>query len=195
MKEKVSIELIKKAQANDEQALADIVKACDFIIISEIKKINNIDASYKEDLKQIGSSAVVDAVQSFDTTRNASFETFVTICVHNKFTDEINDINKKKYVRIDNNNGDDEEDSSSIDFPGEEPSPEDIAIEQETMEAIYKAMQKYFTKEELQIIAFWNAGYKYEEIIKELNVTQSKIANTKTKLNHYSKKIRDDAGL
>ena len=55
--------------------------------------------------------------------------------------------------------------------PDNKPTPEDIAIEQETMEAIYKAMQKYFTKEELQIIAFWNAGYKYEEIIRSQSNT------------------------
>ena len=177
MSEKLSIELINKAKAGDEQAILDIVNSCEFIIISEVNKINNIPDSEKEDLKQIGRYTVFTSIFRFDESYGASFETFATICVHNKLLDAIKVIPPVILEGPDGENG-----------PIIEPvGPED--------ELLIKVLKKLFTDTEFKILMMWNYDYSYKEIIDKLNVTQSKIANTITKLKHLKDEIKKEAGL
>lgn len=177
MSEKLSIELINKAKAGDEQAILDIVNSCEFIIISEVNKLNNIPDSEKEDLKQIGRYTVFTSIFRFDESYGASFETFATICVHNKLLDAIKVIPPVILEEPDGENG-----------PIIEPvGPED--------ELLIKVLKKLFTDTEFKILMMWNYDYSYKEIIDKLNVTQSKIANTITKLKHLKDEIKKEAGL
>lgn len=177
MSEKLSIELINKAKAGNEQAILDIVNSCEFIIISEVNKINNIPDSEKEDLKQIGRYTVFTSIFRFDESYGASFETFATICVHNKLLDAIKVIPPVILEEPDGENG-----------PIIEPvGPED--------ELLIKVLKKLFTDTEFKILMMWNYDYSYKEIIDKLNVTQSKIANTITKLKHLKDEIKKEAGL
>ena len=177
MSEKLSIELINKAKAGNEQAILDIVNSCEFIIISEVNKINNIPDSEKEDLKQIGRYTVFTSIFRFDESYGASFETFATICVHNKLLDAIKVIPPVILEEPDGENG-----------PIIEPvGPED--------ELLIKVLKKLFTDTEFKILMMWNYDYSYKEIIDKLNVTQSKIANTITKLKHLKDVIKKEAGL
>ena len=194
MKEKVSIEVVKKAQAGDSSSVIYILKSCNFLIFSELKKYSYPSDMIRDEFLLAGKDALVDAILGFDASRNASFETFATMCIHNKFVDKFKEIKDNNTISMDNTKNN-EVAELIHGVPDNKPTPEDIAIEQETKEAIFMAMKKYFTDEELRIIACWDNNDKYEEIIKKLNVTQSKIANTITKLNHYAKKIREDAGL
>ena len=177
MSEKLSIELINKAKAGDEQAILDIVNSCEFIIISEVNKINNIPDSEKEDLKQIGRYTVFTSIFRFDESYGASFETFATICVHNKLLDAIKVIPPVILEEPDGENG------HIIEPVG----PED--------ELLIKVLKKLFTDTEFKILMMWNYDYSYKEIIDKLNVTQSKIANTITKLKHLKDEIKKEAGL
>ena len=177
MSEKLSIELINKAKAGNEQAILDIVNSCEFIIISEVNKINNIPDSEKEDLKQIGRYTVFTSIFRFDESYGASFETFATICVHNKLLDAIKVIPPVILEEPDGENG-----------PIIEPvGPED--------ELLIIVLKKLFTDTEFKILMMWNYDYSYKEIIDKLNVTQSKIANTITKLKHLKDEIKKEAGL
>ncbi len=177
MSEKLSIELINKAKAGNEQAILDIVNSCEFIIISEVNKLNNIPDSEKEDLKQIGRYTVFTSIFRFDESYGASFETFATICVHNKLLDAIKVIPPVILEEPDGENG-----------PIIEPvGPED--------ELLIKVLKKLFTDTEFKILMMWNYDYSYKEIIDKLNVTQSKIANTITKLKHLKDEIKKEAGL
>ena len=177
MSEKLSIELINKAKAGDEQAILDIVNSCEFIIISEVNKINNIPDSEKEDLKQIGRYTVFTSIFRFDESYGASFETFATICVHNKLLDAIKVIPPVILEGPDGENG-----------PIIEPASQEDEI-------LIKVLKKLFTDTEFKILMMWNYDYSYKEIIEKLNVTQSKIANTITKLKHLKDEIKKEAGL
>ena len=177
MSEKLSIELINKAKAGNEQAILDIVKSCEFIIISEVNKINNIPDSEKEDLKQIGRYTVFTSIFRFDESYGASFETFATICVHNKLLDAIKVIPPVILEEPDGENG---------------PIIEPVSSEDEIL---IKVLKKLFTDTEFKILMMWNYDYSYKEIIDKLNVTQSKIANTITKLKHLKDEIKKEAGL
>ena len=177
MSEKLSIELINKAKAGNEQAILDIVNSCEFIIISEVNKINNIPDSEKEDLKQIGRYTVFTSIFRFDESYGASFETFATICVHNKLLDAIKVIPPVILEEPDGENG---------------PIIEPVSSEDEIL---IKVLKKLFTDTEFKILMMWNYDYSYKEIIDKLNVTQSKIANTITKLKHLKDEIKKEAGL
>ena len=177
MSEKLSIELINKAKAGNEQAILDIVNSCEFIIISEVNKINNIPDSEKEDLKQIGRYTVFTSIFRFDESYGASFETFATICVHNKLLDAIKVIPPVILEGPDGENG-----------PIIEPASQEDEI-------LIKVLKKLFTDTEFKILMMWNYDYSYKEIIDKLNVTQSKIANTITKLKHLKDEIKKEAGL
>ena len=85
MKEKISIELIKKARANDKKALEEILKACEYIAIAESNKFE-VDKTEKEDLKQIARYSIFISIYRYDESYGASFETFATICAHNKIS-------------------------------------------------------------------------------------------------------------
>ena len=177
MSEKLSIELINKAKAGNEQAILDIVNSCEFIIISEVNKINNIPDSEKEDLKQIGRYTVFTSIFRFDESYGATFETFATICVHNKLLDAIKVIPPVILEEPDGENG---------------PIIEPVGLEDEIL---IKVLKKLFTDTEFKILMMWNYDYSYKEIIDKLNVTQSKIANTITKLKHLKDEIKKEAGL
>ena len=177
MSEKLSIELINKAKAGNEQAILDIVNSCEFIIISEVNKINNIPDSEKEDLKQIGRYTVFTSIFRFDESYGATFETFATICVHNKLLDAIKVIPPVILEEPDGENG---------------PIIEPVSSEDEIL---IKVLKKLFTDTEFKILMMWNYDYSYKEIIDKLNVTQSKIANTITKLKHLKDEIKKEAGL
>ena len=178
MSEKLSIELINKAKAGDEQAILDIVNSCEFIVISEVNKINNIPDSEKEDLKQIGRYTVFTSIFRFDESYGASFETFATICVHNKLLDAIKVIP-----------------SMVLEEPDDENSPIAVPSITQDDELLIKVLKKLFTDTEFKILMMWNYDYSYKEIIEKLDVTQSKIANTITKLKHLKEEIKKEAGL
>lgn len=174
MSEKISLDLIKKAQDNDIKAQEEILKTCEYIAIAEANKINNIDATEKEDLKQIARYSIFTSIFRYDGSYGASFETFATICAHNRILDHVKTIHPTEPL-------------PEGPIPELPPTPPD--------DPLYVVLQKLFTPEEFNILILWTCNYSYDEIVKDLNVKRTKIANTITKLKKLKDKIRKEAGI
>ena len=179
MKEKISIELIKKARANDKQALEEILKACEYIAIAEANKFE-VDKTEKEDLKQIARYSIFISIYRYDESYGASFETFATICAHNKILDYIRTL-PPIGPSIDDDKNPIEDYLMSL-----PPIPND---------PIFEILKKLFTPEEFNILLLWSYDYSYDEIEEDLKVKHTKIANTITKLKRYKDKIKEELDL
>lgn len=171
MKQKIDIELIKKAQEGDQQLREQILSSCEYIVASEVKKIN-VDPTEKEDLAQIGRCTIIVAIDKYNPKYGASFETFATTCVRHKLLDALKYI--PKFIPID--------ETHEMDGEGVDPN-------------IINILRELFSPIEFQIIMMWAYDYSYDEIVKDLNVKHTKIANTITKLKKLKDKIRKEAGI
>ena len=82
-----------------------------------------------------------------------------------------------------------------LEEPDDENSPIAVPSITQDDELLIKVLKKLFTDTEFKILMMWNYDYSYKEIIEKLDVTQSKIANTITKLKHLKEEIKKEAGL
>lgn len=71
-----TLELIKKAQAGDEQAKETLVQENSPLIKSVIRWFKDKGVEY-EDLYQLGCMGFLKAINRFDTTYNVKFSTYV----------------------------------------------------------------------------------------------------------------------
>lgn len=96
-------ELLELIKENDELSLEELIERYKVIINSIIlkykKNINNIGLDIK-DLYQEGLIALIDAIKTYDESKDASFKTYANIVINRKMLDLIKSHNRVKYLSL-----------------------------------------------------------------------------------------------
>ncbi|MDD3397192.1 MAG: sigma-70 family RNA polymerase sigma factor [Clostridia bacterium] len=187
-------ELIKKYQDGDEQVI-------DFILSRYNNIIHNVSGRYfligaePEDLFQEGLIGLFKACQKFKLTNENSFKTFAYLCIERQVQSAIKSANRLKNSALNNSlslNAQFELTLSNVDglneesvvkyMPSDEPTPEDILIEEETYLERLKQIKATLSDYEFKILIHYIKGYKYSYIANLIDKDFKSIDNALTRI-------------
>lgn len=172
------LELIKLAQSGDTTAEA-------MLIVKYAHLTKALSRSYylagadKEDLLQVGTIGLLNAIRKFNPDGGASFSTFAYGCIRNSMLDEI-----RKSRRI--------AQADELEIPLPEglrsgQSPEADYIQNETATLLADAISQVLNDTELAVLKLYLQAMSYEQIAGQLGIEKKKVDNT---IQAARKKIR-----
>lgn len=133
-----------------------------------------------DDLMQEGIVGFLNAVRTFNSEQNTKFSSYSNICTANKM----------KTALIKNSRNDipvDEicEDASQSD----DTNPENIFIEKEKLNEIEGIMGSFLSKKELEIFRLFLKGSTYNQMARQLNISQKTVDNALQRVRRKLKSV------
>ncbi len=166
----IEVELIKKAQDGDKEAITQIFSKYKWVVWKKSFEyyLNGAD---RGDLIQEGMIGLLKAVRTYDNGRNASFNTFASICIKRQIITAIKNSNSGKN-RILNIavNGFYEVEESNVSYlkkPFNFYNPEEIFLGKEKIERLKEYLSNNLSKMENEIFDYMILGNNYIEIAKK----------------------------
>lgn len=166
--------LIKKAQAGDTTAENSVLLQ-HLGLVRIIARPYFLIGADKEDLYQIGTIGLMNAVRKYDENCNASFKTFASRCIKNTILDELR---KTKNLS-------DKIKMSSMpvyDLPPSdedaETDPETNYIQKEDAEILLSAISDVLNPVENNVLKLYLNEMSYSEISAKLGMEKKKVDNT-----------------
>lgn len=191
-------ELISKAQKGDVKALEQILNFYTPTIKGIVRHYFLIGAD-DDDLLQIGFISLSKAIQEYDKSKNASFKTYLHMCVHGDIKNEITKSqNGKNRMLGECSSLDveaDDEDSWAVVLVSEDDSPEETAIKKQKVGKIIQFLKQNLSDYERIVVSKYLSCYSYNEIAKITNSTTKMVDNTISKVKRILKKFKKEADL
>ena len=182
--ELVNDEDILRAQEGDEESITLILENYKNFIFMNTRNYFLIGAD-QDDILQEGMLGLVKAIYAYDTTREATFKTFATICIKRHLITAIKATNtqKNRVLNSASSNSFETEEGKEIPYAKslatqELLNPEDLYLAKEKLEKLTEYGEKHFSKFEKEIFELIVKGYKYREISEMLNRDLKTIDNT-----------------
>ena len=175
-------ELINQIRENDPQALNEIIERYKSLI--EIRVSNYfINGAEKDDLMQEGRIGLFKAIMNYDSSKDASFNTFANLCIERQLINAVKNSNRQKHMPLNNyvslNGSDDDSSSENIDtvLNNSVEDPLDTITKKEYMNEINDTLDKNLSDFEKNVLDLLLKGYKYEEIAQKLDSNSKAIDN------------------
>lgn len=156
----------------------------------------------REDLIQEGMIGLFKAVRDYDIGRDVNFFTFADLCISRQMYTAVQASNRKKHMPLNTYisfygqylHSSLEEDDNSPQLVNSLPSkqdknPEDMVIEQETMERIEQAIARELSDFEKQVFELHLTGMTYTEIAKVLGRDEKSTDNALQRMKSKIKKV------
>ena len=184
--------VIKKAQLGDQEALTEIFNKYEKFILLRSKSyfLNGAD---KDDLLQEGMIGLIKAIRAFDETRDASFNTFASLCIKRQIITAIKNYNSGKN-RILNlaTDGFYEGEESNIEYDAKSLNfynPEEIYLGKEKLEGLKMYLRDNLSSLEHEVFEYMAAGIHYIDIAaktgRDIKSIDNTIQRVKKKLKFY----------
>ena len=175
-------ELINQIRENDPQALNEIIERYKSLI--EIRVSNYfINGAEKDDLMQEGRIGLFKAIMNYDSSKDASFNTFANLCIERQLINAVKNSNRQKHMPLNNyvslNGSDDDSSNENIDtvLNNSVEDPLDTITKKEYMNEINDTLDKNLSDFEKDVLDLLLKGYKYDEIAKKLDSNSKAIDN------------------
>ena len=175
-------ELINQIRNNDPQALNEIIERYKSLI--EIRVSNYfINGAEKDDLMQEGRIGLFKAIMNYDSSKDASFNTFANLCIERQLINAVKNSNRQKHMPLNNyvslNGSDDDSSNENIDtvLNNSVEDPLDTITKKEYMNEINDTLDKNLSDFEKDVLDLLLKGYKYDEIAQKLDSNSKAIDN------------------
>ncbi len=175
-------ELINQIRNNDPQALNEIIERYKSLI--EIRVSNYfINGAEKDDLMQEGRIGLFKAIMNYDSSKDASFNTFANLCIERQLINAVKNSNRQKHMPLNNyvslNGSDDDSSNENIDtvLNNSVEDPLDTITKKEYINEINDTLDKNLSDFEKDVLDLLLKGYKYDEIAKKLDSNSKAIDN------------------
>lgn len=165
----VSLHLIKEAKAGSEEAIQEIFKSFQGIMLLKTKKYFFYGGD-KDDVLQEAMIGLLKAINGYEADRQASFKTFAILCIKRQLITAIKSSNSGKYkiLNMAVNNNENSYDynaapaysSKSFNFY----NPEEIYLSKEKFRALKKYLKTNLSKMENEIFDYMLIEMTYMEI-------------------------------
>lgn len=165
----VSLHLIEKAKAGSEEAIQEIFKSFQGIMLLKTKKYFFYGGD-KDDVLQEAMIGLLKAINGYEADRQASFKTFAILCIKRQLITAIKSSNSGKYkiLNMAVNNNENSYDynaapaysSKSFNFY----NPEEIYLSKEKFRALKKYLKTNLSKMENEIFDYMLIEMTYMEI-------------------------------
>ncbi len=186
----LEVNLVKKAQGGDQDAVAEIFDKCKGLVLMKSRNyfLNGAD---REDLLQEGMIGLLKAIRAYDDGKNTSFNTFASICIKRQIITAIKNSNSGKN-RILNlaSNGFYEGEESNISYEHKSfnfYNPEEIFLGKEKLDALKNYLNENLSKMENEIFDYMLLGNNYIEIAEK---TGRKIKSVDNAIQRIKKKVK-----
>ena len=177
--------LVALAQNRDNDALTELV--CRYLPLIRQKASGYTGSpADRDDLIQEGLIGLLSAVNAYNETKGASFNTFCYTCVQNKMLSELERRSSSKQQALQNYLPLEELDRSFLDNDKEDPFH--IVAEQETRELLLAKAKTLLSGLEQETLSLYLSGHSYEEMATLLNLTSKAVDNA---LQRVRKKLRE----
>ena len=180
-------ELLYLVNEENEQAKEKIYEK--YAPIVEMKAKNHFskikDKGYElNDLIQEGMMGISNALRDYDEKKDASFSTFVSICIDRQILTFIRNINRYKHQALNDSISIDEEIKDSgrtlLDMLSDvkNPDPEESFIIFEENKELKDKMKEILTEKEKEVFDLRFEGFTYQEIAILLNMSKKAVDGT-----------------
>lgn len=170
------VETLIKAKSGDNESFEKLLKKYEKYIYMNTKNYYLIDGD-KEDLVQEGMIGLLKGIKSFDFSREASFKTFVIMCMRRQIISALKNSNSKKNQILNVSYIDEDKMKENL-FEEKSPNAEEVFMYKELMQEFKTYSEKHFSKLEKEVLRFLINGYSYGEIAEILNKSNKTIDNT-----------------
>lgn len=174
------------AQSNDTNAWSELIYRYLPAIRYRAGSYTNSSAD-RDDLIQEGLIGLLNAVNTYNSDKGASFKTYCYICVQNKMLTELERRNNSKQQALQNYLPLEDLVPSATNGDGEDPfsivaAQEDRALRMAKAKSLLSALEQ-------ETLALYLEGHSYEEMAAQLNLSTKTIDNA---LQRIRRKLREE---
>lgn len=186
--------LIKTARSGDEKALDELYEKYKKVVLNIAKKYYLVDGN-NDDIVQEGMFGFVKAVNTFDETK-CEFVPYLRKLVEQQIVNAIKKSQSQKNMPLNermtlNSQGEISLDDAVISIPNNTLSPELEVIYEESSKNLNDLISSRLSSFEQKVLQLYLDGYKYNDIIKMLDVSYKSVDNAlsriKIKLQNFKK--------
>lgn len=187
-------QIITLAQQGADEAMANMLERYKGLVRVLSRPLFLIDGD-KDDLIQEGMIGLFKAVNGYDNTTGASFETFATQCINRQMYSAIKKSNRQKniplnsYISIYSQTGPDGQESDHAflvdqSLEAARQNPEEIIIDQENANNMQKRLNSRLSDLERKVLDLYLLGIPYQEIAAKMGKTPKAIDNALQRIKH-----------
>lgn len=186
----IAVELVKKAQEGDQEAVTQIFNKYKGFVMMKSRNyfLNGAD---REDLLQEGMIGLLKAIRAYDDGKNASFNTFASLCIKRQIITAIKNSNSGKNRMLNLAvNGFYEGEESNVSYDKKSLNfynPEEIFLGKEKIEGLKEYLFSNLSKMENEIFDFMLLGNNYIEIAEK---TGRSIKSVDNAIQRIKKKVK-----
>ena len=190
--ELVSVDIIKKAQSGDQEAVNQILKNYENFIFLKSRDYFLLGAD-KEDILQEGMIGLIKAIKAYNADKETSFNTFAILCIKRQIITAIKASNAQKNMVLNSALGNslETEDGKEINYSkgissGVTYNPEELYLGKEQITEFKKYLEKSFSQIEKEVFLYMVNGYNYREIAGRLGKSLKTIDNAMQRIKRKS---------
>ncbi len=187
-------QIINLAQQGTDEAMAYMLEHYKSLVRILSRPLFLIDGD-KDDLIQEGMIGLFKAINGYDGTSAASFETFATHCINRQMYSAIKKSNRQKniplnsYISIYAQIGSEEKGSNHTflldqSLEAARQNPEEIIIDQENARNIQRRLYSRLSEFERKVLGLYLQGISYQEIAVRMEKTPKAIDNALQRIKH-----------
>lgn len=186
-------QIITLAQQGTDEAMAYILEHYKGLVRILSRPLFLIDGD-KDDLIQEGMIGLFKAVNGYDETTGASFETFATHCINRQMYSAIKKSNRQKniplnsYISIYAETGSEGNESHAFlvdqSLEAARQNPEEIIIDQENARSMQRRLNSRLSELERKVLHLYLQGIPYQEIAAKMGKTPKAIDNALQRIKH-----------
>jgi RNA polymerase sporulation-specific sigma factor len=186
----MELDLVKKAQNGDQEAITDIFRKYKGLVLMKSRNyfLNGAD---RDDLLQEGMIGLLKAIRAYDDGKNASFNTFASLCIKRQIITAIKNSNSGKHRMLNTaSNGFYEGEENNVSYERKSfnfYNPEEIFLGKEKLEALKAFLNENLSKMENEIFDYMLLGDNYIEIAGK---TGRKIKSVDNAIQRIKKKVK-----
>ena len=189
-------ELIAAYRSGDLKCVEVLIQRYKIFVRKKIKSTYFIGAD-REDLIQEGMIGLFKAICDYDSSKEASFKSFATLCITRQLSTAFKTATRQKHMPLNTSislnvpiKGEEEGQITLMDTLKEEVSsnPEELMIHQEDFKSLKKHMKETLSDLEWEVLLSHTQGKNYHEIAEEMGKSAKSIDNA---LQRIKRKLSD----
>lgn len=186
-------QLINKAKNGDVIAMDVLLKKYAFLVRKRANGLFLIGAD-KDDLIQEGMIGLFKAVISYNEDKDASFDTFASLCINRQMISAIRGANRYKHKLLNEyisiySDENQQETQYAVSIPDNKFNPENIITQEETMEHILSKISGRLSKMESDVFDLLIEGQTITFMCKTLEKDAKSIDNAIQRVKHKVRNI------
>ena len=191
-----SIEIIKRAQSGDDDAVDLLLTKYKFLVLKLVRKYFLIGGD-KEDLVQEGMIGLFKAIKAYDQTKSDNLLLFCKTLIERQIINAIKSSKMQKnqplneYIALNNQGGivgqNEDEEKIFVLPESSVKTPENLFLSNYNVQEILKQIKTVLSNFELNVLELYLDGLNYLDIAKKLNKESKSIDNA---LNRIKSKLK-----